>query len=120
MPDPLDSVVLGRLVAAKAEAEPGRTCLVFENGELPAERLSRAEIAIQSNKLAYALDAAGLRKGDRIGVMLRNHPEFVYALVACSRLGLVAVPIDPRSRGDKLRYFLSFAECKATLTADYV
>ena len=113
---PLD-VVLGRLVAASAEAEPDRICLVFENGELPEERLTRAEVAVQSNKLAHALHAAGLRKGDRIGVILRNHPEFVYALVACSKLGLVSVPVDPRSRGEKLRYFLTFAECAALLTA---
>ncbi len=120
MADPLDAVVLARLVAASAEAEPDRICLVFENGELPEERLTRADVAVQSNKLAHALHAAGLRKGDRIGVILRNHPEFVYALVACSKLGLVSVPVDPRSRGEKLRYFLTFAECAALLTADYV
>jgi len=82
--------------------------------------LTLGDLAVQSNKLAHELQAAGLRKGDRVGVVLRNHPEFVYALVACSKLGLVAVPVDPRSRGEKLRYFLSFAECASVLTADYV
>src|SRR5437899_1154743 len=52
--------------------------------------------------------------------MLRNHPDFLYALVAASKLGLATVPIDPRSRGEKLRYFLGFAECSALITADYV
>ncbi len=120
MADPFDAVVLGRLVTARAEAEPDRCCLVFENGELPAQRLTNAGIAVQSNKLAHDLRAAGLRKGDRVAVMLRNHPEFVYALVACSKLGLAAVPVDPRSRGEKLRYFITFAECSAVITADYV
>jgi acyl-CoA synthetase (AMP-forming)/AMP-acid ligase II len=120
MADSLDGVVLGRLVAARAEAEPDRRCLVFENGHLPAEHVSLGDIAIQSNKLAHELRTAGLRKGDRVGVILRNHPEFLYALVACSKLGLVAVPVDPRARGEKLRYFLTFAECAAVLSADYV
>ncbi|HYY88987.1 MAG TPA: class I adenylate-forming enzyme family protein, partial [Chloroflexota bacterium] len=120
MADPLDASVLSRLVSERAESEPDRLCLVFENGPLPVERLTNAEIAIQSNKLAHELRAAGLRKGDRLAVMLRNHPEFVYALVACSKLGLAGVPIDPRARGEKLRYFITFAECAATLTADYV
>src|ERR1700694_2250873 len=106
--------------SARSEAGPVPTCLVLENGKLPEERLTRADVAVQSNKLAHALHAAGLRKGDRVGVILRNHPEFVYALVACSKLGLVSVPVDPRSRGEKLRYFLTFAECAALLTADYV
>jgi len=120
VPDLLDANVLSRLVDGRAESEPDRLCLVFENGQLPPERLTSAHLAAQSNKLAHELRSAGLRKGDRVAVMLRNDPEFVYALVACSRLGLVAVPIDPRSRGEKLRYFISFAECVAALTADYV
>jgi acyl-CoA synthetase (AMP-forming)/AMP-acid ligase II len=120
VPDLLDANVLSRLVAARAEAEPDRLCLVFENGQLPADNLTNAQIAAQANKLAHELRSAGLRKGDRVAVMLRNDPVFVYALVACSRLGLVAVPIDPRSRGEKLRYFITFAECVAALTADYV
>jgi hypothetical protein len=44
MADPLDVVVLGHMVAARAEVEPDRVCLVFENGELPAERLTRGGI----------------------------------------------------------------------------
>ena len=119
MADPLD-VVLGRMVAARAEAEPDRRCLVFDNGDLPHERLTRADVAVHANTLAHELHTAGLRKGDRVGVVLRNHPEFVYALVGCSKLGLVVVPVDPRARGEKLRYFLQFAECAAVLTADYV
>src|SRR5439155_9831565 len=93
-------------------------CLVFENGNLAEERLTNPEIAVQSNKLSHALRSVGLRKGDRVAVMLRNHPEFVYALVACSKLGLAVVPVGPRARGEKLRYFLTFAECAAVITAD--
>jgi crotonobetaine/carnitine-CoA ligase len=118
--DPLDQLILGRLVHSRAAAEPDHTCLVFDDGDLPAQALTLGDIAIQSVKLAYTLQAAGLRKGERVAVALRNEPEFVFALVACSNLGLVAVPVDPRSRGEKLRYFLSFAECKAVISADYV
>ena len=52
--------------------------------------------------------------------MLRNHPEFVYAMVANSQLGLVTVPIDPRAWGDRLRYFITFAGCSALVVADYI
>jgi crotonobetaine/carnitine-CoA ligase len=118
--DPLDTAVLGRLMASRAEAEPDRLGFVFENGALPAEPVRYRDIAVHANQLAWELKSAGLTKGDRIAVMLRNHPEFLYALVAASRLGLATVPIDPRSRGEKLKYFLGFAECSALITADYV
>ena len=107
-------------MAARAEAEPDRLGFVFENGKLPAEPVRYRDIEVHANQLAWELRRAGLGKGERLAVMLRNHPEFLYALVAASRLGIATVPIDPRSRGDKLRYFLGFAECSAVITADYV
>ena len=120
MDDLLSSAVLSRIVAARAEAEPDRQCLVFENGRLPDEPVRNRDVAMAGNALAFALRRDGMTKGDRLGIMLRNHPEFVYGLVAASRLGLPVVPIDPRARGEKLRYFLGFAGCSGLLTADYV
>jgi crotonobetaine/carnitine-CoA ligase len=51
--------------------------------------------------------------------MMRNHPEFVYALVAASLLGAICVPVDPRARGETLRAQLAHAECRGLLVADY-
>jgi crotonobetaine/carnitine-CoA ligase len=110
--------VLARLVARRARDEPNRLALVFENGELPAEQVRNRDLALRGNQLAWELRRAGLGSGDRVAVMLRNHPEFVYAMVADSRLGITTVPIDPRARGERLRYFLSFAGCRAIVVAD--
>jgi acyl-CoA synthetase (AMP-forming)/AMP-acid ligase II len=116
----IESAVLGRLVAARAEEEPERLAFIFENHQLPEEPVRLRDLAVRSNQLAYEFRRAGLTRGDRVAIMLRNHPEFVYALVANSRLGLPTVPIDPRARGDKLHYFLTFAECSGLITADYI
>jgi acyl-CoA synthetase (AMP-forming)/AMP-acid ligase II len=116
----LDTAVLSRVVRAQAARDPDRVVLVFENGELPAERVTAADLAIRSNQIAAEFAGAGLRPGDRVALMLRNNPEFVYGLVANAQLGIPTVPIDPRARGEKLRYFLRFAECAALVTADYV
>jgi crotonobetaine/carnitine-CoA ligase len=50
--------------------------------------------------------------------MLRNHPEFVETMIAASIIGAVFVPIDPRTRGDKLGYMLGKVGCKGLVTAD--
>ena len=110
--------VFARLVERRAEEDPDRLALVFENGELPAEPVRNRDLELRGGRLAWELRRAGLRPGDRVAVMLRNHPEFVYAMVANSRLGLVTVPIDPRARGERLRYFLTFAGCRAAIVAD--
>src|SRR5215470_2971033 len=110
--------VFARLVARRAQDEPDRVAVVFENGDLPHETVRNRDLAVKGNQLAWELQRAGLRSGDRVAVMLRNHPEFVYAMVANSKLGLTTVPIDPRARGERLRYFLTFAGCQALVVAD--
>jgi crotonobetaine/carnitine-CoA ligase len=60
-----------------------------------------------------------MRKGDAFAIVMQNHPEFVDLMVASSILGTVFVPIDPRTRGDKLKYMLEFAECKGAFVAEY-
>lgn len=116
----LDAAVLSRVVLAEAERDASRLVFVFENGPHPAEAVRAGELATRSNQLAARLRAAGLRPGDRVAIMLRNNPEFVYGLVAASRLGLVTVPIDPRVRDETLTHRLLFAGCAALITADYV
>jgi acyl-CoA synthetase (AMP-forming)/AMP-acid ligase II len=116
----LEAAVLGRIVDLQAENDPERLVFVFENHRLPAERVYGRDLAIHANQLACELRAGGFRKGDPVAVMLRNHPEFVYALAANSKLGLPTVPIDPRARGDKLYYLLTFTGCAGLITADYV
>ena len=120
MESQLDFAVLSRVVRAQAARDPDRVVLVFENGQLPAEPVTAGQLAVRGNQVAAELAGAGLRRGDRVAIMLRNNPEFVYGLVANAQLALPTVPIDPRARGEKLRYFLRFAECSALITADYV
>jgi len=115
-----DSAVLSRTVRAEAERDAGRLVFVFENGDLPAERMTAGELAVRGNQLAAALRRAGLRRGDRVAVMLRNNPELVLALVANAQLGLPTVPVDPGTRGRRLAQVLRVAGCRGLVTADYV
>lgn len=79
------------VVDAWAQVRDG-LAIVWENasGETAAYRFS--DVTRISNQLAAALSAAGIRKGDRVIVMLPRIPEWQFALVACLKLGAVAVP----------------------------
>lgn len=119
MTDPIDRTVVSRLVRLGAAQEPDRVVFVFENQPHPDEVVTFADLERRGNQLASRLLADGIQPGDRVAVMLRNHPEFVYAFVAHTRIGVTSVPVDPRSRGEKLRYFLELAETRALVAADY-
>ena len=49
--------------------------------------------------------------------MMRNHPEFVETMIAASITGCVFVPIDPRTRGEKLAYMLRDVAAAAASSA---
>lgn len=110
---------LGQLILRKAERLPDTVVLRFVSFEHSAEVVTYSTLAIQAHKLAVALRSMGVTHGTTFGVMLRNHPEFVYALVAASLVGAVLVPIDPRMRGDALRHQLAHSACRGLLVADY-
>ncbi|MBM3344402.1 MAG: long-chain fatty acid--CoA ligase [Betaproteobacteria bacterium] len=62
-----------------------------------------------------ALAADGLQAGDRVGVMLRNSPEWVLFDQAAMGLGLVVVPLYTQDRPDNVAYILNDSNCKVLL-----
>jgi crotonobetaine/carnitine-CoA ligase len=100
---------------AKAEEMPDFEITTFENGTFPDERLTYGHIVTAGRKLARGLLRAGIGKGDRFAVQMRNHPEFLYAFYAASVTGAAAVVIDPRTKGSRLDYVLRDSHSKAII-----
>lgn len=111
-------LVLADLIAVRAERNPDFRVLTFECDGREDETRSFAELAEHANRLAAALIARGLGRGDRFALMMRNHPAFVEAMIAASISAAVFVPIDPRTRGEKLAYTLRNSNCRGAVVAD--
>jgi len=92
---------------------------VAADGGLTDERRSFAQLRRNARALAAWLQAQGVGEGCRFALMMHNHPEFVEGMVAAALIGAVFVPIDPRSRGDKLAYMLDFVECRVVIAGGY-
>ncbi|TWG91678.1 fatty-acyl-CoA synthase [Nocardioides sp. J9] len=78
--------------------------------------LSYAEVAEESRRLADGLAALGVRRGDRVGLLMANHAEFVTLKFAIARAGAVAIPFNFLYRTDELRYVLAQSDCKVLIT----
>ena len=94
----------GELVERRADRQPHRPAIVFEGSTL-----TYAELAARIRQFASALDARGVRRGDRVLCVSENRPEVLIAAYACSRLGAVFVPVNVASTLDELRFFLDDA-----------
>ncbi len=101
-----------------APADPEKTLFIFLGDDGTEERVTWRALYENVNKTARVLRAAGVGKGDTFAILMKNHPEFLYALFAALSLGAVAVPIDPRSRGRKLGFQIKNTRCRAVLMAD--
>jgi crotonobetaine/carnitine-CoA ligase len=52
---------------------------------------------------------------------MRNHPEYLYSLYAATVIGAVMIPIDPRTKGDRLRFMLKDSKSKGVIcTAEFM
>ena len=117
---PLNEMVLADLIAVRAERRPDHDVVTFESGETGVEEVrTYAQLWANAHRLAAGLLARGLDYGDRFGILLRNHPQFIELMIAASLTGLVFVPIDPRTRGQKLAFTLNNSGCRGLVCADY-
>ena len=71
------------------------------------QRISYQELLGLVESFAAALHAAGVRKGDRVGLMLPNCPEYVIGFFGTARAGAAATQINPLYVGRELEHILS-------------
>ncbi len=96
-------------------AERNGPAIAWENAAGQEIALSFADVSRLSNRLASALRTAGVAKGDRVLVMLPRIPEWQIALVACLKIGAVAIPaIEMLTRRD-IAYRIRNAEATAAI-----
>ncbi|HEY2203138.1 MAG TPA: AMP-binding protein [Pseudonocardia sp.] len=78
--------------------------------------VSYAETADWSVRLADGLAALGVRRGDRVGMLMANYLEFAPLKFAIARAGAVAVPFNYLYRTDELAYVLRQSRCGVLIT----
>jgi acyl-coenzyme A synthetase/AMP-(fatty) acid ligase len=84
-------------------ADPGRPAVVAVTREHERHEISFGEVSERSARLAGALAGRGVTRGDVVLTLMGNKPEWAYALVACWRLGAVALPCSEQLRPADLR-----------------
>lgn len=109
--------LLHELISAHAARTPDLAIVTFDAGDGPCEVRSYRQLWDNGRRLAAALLGRGLRRGEHFALLMANHAEFVEAMIAASLTATVFVPIDPRTRGDKLVYLLKHAECRGVIAA---
>ena len=88
---------LGMYLARSASFWPDRPAVLFRD-----RALSYRDLELRSNRLAHALLALGLKRGDRVAVVSPNRPEIVELECVLYKIGLVKVALNSRLAQNEL------------------
>ncbi|MEG3156475.1 acetate--CoA ligase [Lysobacter zhanggongensis] len=102
------------------ETRGDKTALIFEpdSPDAPAQRISYRELHERVCKLANALRALGVGKGDRVTIYLPMIPEAAIAMLACARIGAVHMVVFGGFAANSIADRVSDSGSKLIITAD--
>ncbi len=120
-------LILANIIREKLQSSADLNVLTFVQvgkggcygGCYEEEIRSYQQLWDNGQRVARALYEERMDAGHPFALIMQNHPEFVEVMVGSSIANTVFVPIDPRTKGDKLQYMLSFARCKGVVVSDY-
>src|SRR5262245_62498194 len=107
------SRTLGGLIDELATARPDAEAVVFRG-----ERLTFGALRDQTDVMARALLATGVRQGDRVAILLPNRPEWLISAVAAAKVGAATVAISTFSTPREIAWTLEHARPSVVVTMD--
>src|SRR2546421_2282352 len=96
-------------------ADRSRFALYWEDESGATAAYSFWDIQIAANRLSNALAALGVKRGDRVAIILPQRPETAIAYVAIFQMGAIALPLSHLFGPDALEYRLAHAEASVAL-----
>lgn len=94
---------------------PNKTALLWISHDLEEKKFSFADIMHMSNQVANYFLSLGIRKGDRVLVVLRRHYNFWISMIALHKIGAVAVPATIQLKKKDLLYRIKEADINAII-----
>lgn len=89
---------------------PLQTCLYFKEHAYTFQHIAQA-----ARGLAAGLLEQGIQKGDKIGMLAPNCPQFVVCFVGVLLVGAVLVPVNVKSKAEDIQYILDDADIRLLL-----
>jgi len=99
------------ILTSNAQLYPNKTAFIYKD-----QRYTFGDINNRVNSLISALFKMGVKKGDHVGILAYNCPQY-YEAFALSKAGMVCVPLNFRSVGRELVYLINNSEINTIIVA---
>src|SRR5512134_1643372 len=112
-----NALVLGGLTERHARYRPDHLAVVAPGRDGNDVRLTWRELDAYVNRLANALAALGVARGERVATVLANSLPLLATYWACAKLGAAAVPLSPLLNAPGLASLLADATPRVVVGA---
>ena len=107
------------LVDALAEREPDKVAMMHISKDKTERKFTFADIKKQSARCANYFKSLGIKKGDRVMLVLKRHYQFWFAMIGLNKLGAIAIPATNQLQEHDFEYRFKAAGVSAIIcTAD--
>jgi len=107
------------LVDGLADREPNKLAMLYVGKDLTDRRFTFKDMKRESNRSANYFKSLGIKKGDRVMLVLKRHYQFWFAMLGLNKIGAIAIPAPNQLQEHDFEYRLKSAGRKAIIcTAD--
>lgn len=103
---------LPSLVSLNIAKNPDAPAIIWSGGELSFSGLAKS-----SGSLARRLSSLGVKKRERVAIIVNNSPEFVISFFAAASVGAISVPLNPDYKHDELAFYIRDSGPKAIVAS---
>lgn len=103
--------MVNEILEQTSKENPRKTAILIDD-----TKVTYQEIEERANQCAHGLLSLDIKKGETVGILMPNAPEFVYAYFGILKTGATVVPMNPALSGDELAYMMSDAKVQAVFT----
>jgi len=104
---------IGDLVRDTARRVPDKTALIFHD-----QPIKYSEIDREIDRAAAGFASVGIKRGDRVALLVHNVPHFVYAYHGLLRAGGVMIPLNTMYTSEEVSFILADADARAVVAAE--
>ncbi|MEN3293015.1 MAG: acetyl-CoA synthetase [Burkholderiales bacterium] len=110
-----DSFNIADVCCTRWAGDKSRIAIHYEDETGHSETMTYVALQAQADRLSNVLDGLGVRRGDRVAIVLPQRPETAVAHIACHQLGAIAMPMSVLFGPDALEYRLQDSEAAVAI-----
>ncbi|MFH1640639.1 MAG: long-chain fatty acid--CoA ligase [Candidatus Omnitrophota bacterium] len=102
---------LGELLSTSAKEHSNRTAIVFEQKKISYKSLDEL-----TDSIASGLIGLGIRKNDKVALLLENSPEFLTGYYSILKAGAIVVPVNYMFKMEEAKFILQDSQATCIIT----